>query len=376
MAHTIVMVAGLSLSEQTAKRLKSGIEPRVGDFWSGRLEEWLAAVLPPGADERYEDIDDETLPYGLKDDETIEDWTKRTRAGVQAWCFPTSGLRAEYLQTVHGRREADVLALLRLLLFEESCFGKDSEYLHQALAVHKDLSFLDILPTEYSRRLMAWTGGSTQPHPSIRWALDLLPDSPQQAINAITGYLNAYRSVRPEGRSQGLLDAAAIIRARWIDNLALGKEALFRLSPRELEVLTAALYRELGYTVELTPPSRDGGRDVIAVRQTPGQREVAQIECKTHTSPVGVSYVRQLRGVIERLGANRGVLITIGRFTRGARQECADDSRLELIDGTVLIQMLNANFGPLWVEDRAWISRGLGRRLSAPKRPDRAGCPL
>jgi restriction system protein len=124
-------------------------------------------------------------------------------------------------------------------------------------------------------------------------------------------------------------------------------------------VLAAALYRNLGYTVELTPPSRDGGRDVIAVRQTPGQREVVEIECKAHTSPVGVSYVRQLRGVIERLGANRGILITISRFTRGAQQECADESRLELIDGSMLIQMFNANFGPLWVEDRAWIGRGL-----------------
>jgi hypothetical protein len=226
------MVAGLSLSEQRAERLKSGIEPHVGAIWSGRLEEWLTAVLPPGTDERYENIgSDEALSDGPRDDETVQDWTERIRAGVQAWCFPTDGLRAEYLRTVHARSEADVLALLRLFLFEESCFGKDSEYLHLALAVHKDLSFLDTLPTEYSRRLIAWTGGRTKPHPSIRWALDLLPRSPQQAINAITGYLNAYRSVRPEGRSQGLLDAAAIIRARWIDNLALGKEALFRLSP-------------------------------------------------------------------------------------------------------------------------------------------------
>jgi restriction system protein len=122
-------------------------------------------------------------------------------------------------------------------------------------------------------------------------------------------------------------------------------------------MLVAALYQELGYNVVLTPPSRDGGRDVVASRKTPGQREVVQIECKTHTSPVGVSYVRQLRGVIERLGANRGILVTIGRFTRGARKESEDDSRLELIEGPALIQMLNASFGPLWVEDRAWICR-------------------
>jgi restriction system protein len=351
---------GISLFEQVEEFVKSGIEPRAGDYWSGRLEEWLAAVLPPCAYERYEDIESEEAGSddGPGADETLLEWTKRSRAGVQECCFPTDELRAEYLQTVSGRCEADVLALLRLFLFEDSCFGMDSEYLHQALFVH-DLSVLKRVPTEYRRRLMLWLGDNAKPHPGIRWALDLLPHSPQQAIDAITGYLNVYRAVRPDGRSQGLLDAAAIIRARWIDDLTTGAEALFRLSPRQLEVLVAALYQNLGYTVELTPPSRDGGRDVIATRQTPGQREVIDIECKSHTSPVGVEYVRQLRGVIERYGVNRGVLVTIGRFTRGARKETSDDSRLELIDGCRLTQMLNANFGSLWVEDRAWICRRL-----------------
>lgn len=49
-------------------------------------------------------------------------------------------------------------------------------------------------------------------------ALDLLPRAPRQAIDAITGYLNVYRWVRPNGRSEGLLHAVAIIRARWIDD--------------------------------------------------------------------------------------------------------------------------------------------------------------
>jgi restriction system protein len=355
------MGAGLSLSEQIEEFLESGIEPRAGSIWSGRLEEWLAAVLPPGAYERYEHIEsDEAEPDdGPGEDETNLEWTERRRAGVQAWCFPTVELRTEYLQSVSSRSEADVLALLRLFLFEESCFGTDSEYLHRAIDVQGNLAVLGCLPTEYRRRLMMWLGGNTKPHPSIRWALDLLPHSPQQAIGAITGYLNVYRAVRPEGRSQGLLDAVAIIQARWIDDLTTGTEALFRLSPRELEMLVAALYQKIGYTVELTAPSRDGGRDVVATRQAPGQREVVDIECKTHTSAVGVEYVRQLRGVVARHGANRGVLVTISRFTRGAREETNDESRLELIDGVTLIQMLNAVFGPLWVEDRAWICRGL-----------------
>ena len=136
----------------------------------------------------------------------------------ERWCFPTEDLRSEYLESVPRRGEADVLALLRLFLFEESCFGFDTEYLHQALQVHRDISVPNSLPTEYRRRLMMWIGGNAKPHPSIRWTLDLLPHSPQQAIDAITGYLNVYRGLRPGDRSQGLLDAVAIIRARWVEN--------------------------------------------------------------------------------------------------------------------------------------------------------------
>lgn len=235
----------ISLLGQAGEFLESGIELRAGDYWCGRLEEWLAAVLPHGADERYEDIDSDEAESddGLGTKETVLEWTRRRRAGVQEWCFPTDELRTEYLQTVSSRSDADIFALLRLFLFEDSCFGRDSDYLDQALFVRKDLSALDFLPMEYRRRLMLWIGGNAKPHPGIRWALDLLPHSPQQAIDAIIGYLNVYRAVRPEGRSRGLLDAAAIIRARWIDNLTTGTGALFRLSPRELELLVAALYQ-------------------------------------------------------------------------------------------------------------------------------------
>ena len=350
------MGAGLSLAEQVEMSMKAGIECRVGEEWLGRLEEWLAVVLPPGADERYDDgPEDDLHGDGPRDDETVSEWTSRCRAGVQTWCFPSDELRSAYLDSLTDRSEADVLALLRLFVFEESCFGRDSEYLHEALYVHQDLSHLDRLPTEYARRLLQWIGGSVKPHPSLRWSLDLLPHAPQQAIDAIAGYLAAYSCLLPSGRSQGLLDATSVIRAKWIEDIRAGTEALFRLSPRDLEKVVAALYQKIGYEVQLTPKSRDGGRDVIAARELPGQREIVEIECKAHTSPVGVGIVRQLQGVVAHNGSNRGVLVTIGTFTRGARDAERHDSRLELVDGAVLIRLLNLACGPSWIEDRARI---------------------
>jgi len=131
------------------------------------------------------------------------------------------------------------------------------------------------------------------------------------------------------------------------------------LSPRELEVLVAALYRRLGYSVQLTPAARDGGRDVIARKSSPGRSETIEIECKAHSAPVGVEIARQLQGIVAQSGANRGVLVTIGRFTRGAIKTAGDDSRLELVNGATLIRLLNEVFGPLWLDDRSWICHGL-----------------
>jgi hypothetical protein len=61
MMHSNDMGTGLSLIEQVEEFIKSGVEPRAGDYWSGRLEEWLTAVLPHGAAERYEDIESDEV---------------------------------------------------------------------------------------------------------------------------------------------------------------------------------------------------------------------------------------------------------------------------------------------------------------------------
>ncbi|WP_191304478.1 restriction endonuclease [Lentzea cavernae] len=134
-------------------------------------------------------------------------------------------------------------------------------------------------------------------------------------------------------------------------------EALFHISPREFELLVAALYGQLGYKVEVTPAGRDGGRDVIARRNLAGRCEVVEIECKAHTSAIGVQIVRALRGVVGGSGSNRGVVVTTSRFTRGALKIAADDHRIELVDGATLVQMLNSVFGARWIHDRSWVCR-------------------
>lgn len=93
-------------------------------------------------------------------------------------------------------------------------------------------------------------------------------------------------------------------------------DELLSLSPREFEALVADLWRRFGYTVELTKRTRDGGRDVIAVRREEVDMRIL-IECKRfrRSRKVGVDLVRTLYGVKADENATKAVLATTSTFS-------------------------------------------------------------
>ncbi len=327
----------------------SEARPQVGRYWDKHLDGWLDAVIGPD------------LPKDVKSDVQHE---HEPLGGIQDWSFPTDELRDEYLASAGSRSEDSVLRLLRRFLFEDAAFDADYRVLGTILR-GKDESTDGGAPFEYVRRLYLWLGKKSRPHPGVRWCLDLLPFAPKAAIDVIHGYLAAHFWMLPDGRVDGLSDAMAVIRARWLDPDSQGRELLFALSPRELECLAGALYEAMGYMATLTPPQRDGGRDVVAVRESPGQREVVLIECKSHSSPIGVEIIRSLLGVVSTERANKGVLVTCGRFTRGAVTLAAGEPRLELISGDDFSVLLSSNFGTSWHLQRESIIERYQRRISA-----------
>ncbi|MFJ6380246.1 restriction endonuclease [Kitasatospora sp. NPDC092039] len=322
---------------------------RIGFFWDGRLEEWLDTATGPGVSKHAR--------YGAQPD-------YEPPSGVHDWSFPTDQLRNEYLESALSRSEDSVLRLLRTFLFENAAFDADFRLLDTVLGGKDDNTSADI-PHEYARRLHRWLGRKTRPHPGVRWCLDLLPFAPKAAIDVIHGYLTAHFWMLPDGRIDGLSDAMAVIRARWLDPDTHGRDALFTLSPRELEYLTAALYEAMGYRATLTPHQRDGGRDVEAVKERPGQREVVLVECKAHSAPVGVEIARSLLGVVSTERANKGALVTCGRFTRGAMTLAAGEPRLELITGSDFSALLSSHFGTFWYLRRESVIARYQRHANA-----------
>jgi restriction endonuclease Mrr len=89
------------------------------------------------------------------------------------------------------------------------------------------------------------------------------------------------------------------------------------MHPRAFEELVAELLSKEGLKVELTPLTRDGGRDIIVVSDTPFGRHLHLVECKRYSenNPIDVRLVRSLYGVVEAERATAGMLVTTTRFT-------------------------------------------------------------
>jgi HJR/Mrr/RecB family endonuclease len=106
---------------------------------------------------------------------------------------------------------------------------------------------------------------------------------------------------------------------RLINELTCDSEGLYDLSPRRFEELIAEIWHRMGYQVELTPLTRDGGRDVIATRIAETRSQVL-IECKKYaaTEAVGIDIVQRMLGVVAQFDATQGVITTTSRFTREA----------------------------------------------------------
>lgn len=98
-------------------------------------------------------------------------------------------------------------------------------------------------------------------------------------------------------------------------------QKLYEISPRQFEEFVAAVFRNQGFYVELTPETRDGGFDLLAVENSRLTGEnVIIVECKKYRQDkrVGVGVIQRLLGVVHSLPATKGIVVTTSFFTRDA----------------------------------------------------------
>jgi len=108
----------------------------------------------------------------------------------------------------------------------------------------------------------------------------------------------------------------------------------------DLEQRCAAILRRLGWAVEETPRSRDGGIDLIARRlDEVGVEDCLFVQCKDHARPVGVEVIRSLIGVLPTDRNTRAVIVSpeglttdAARLARERKVVVWDSSRLAELD--------------------------------------------
>ena len=105
------------------------------------------------------------------------------------------------------------------------------------------------------------------------------------------------------------------------------------ISPRELEELTAALLRALGYSTWVSPLGGDRGIDVLATPDALGLRD-PRIKVQVKHRPnrrMPAPEIRELIGALRP--GDRGLCVSTGGFSREARYEAErSDIPIRLVD--------------------------------------------
>lgn len=98
-------------------------------------------------------------------------------------------------------------------------------------------------------------------------------------------------------------------------------DKLKTINRRVFEELIAEIFYGFGYDVELTKQTRDGGKDIIAIKKIDSINTRLLIECKRPEpcNKIRVAAVRELLGVSSDDPATKAILVTTTSFSKDAR---------------------------------------------------------
>lgn len=129
--------------------------------------------------------------------------------------------------------------------------------------------------------------------------------------------------------------------------LAENPQVLYQLHDREFEKVMAEIYCKLGYKVDLTQSTHDGGKDIIIRKPEVLGDFVYYVECKkfSPSRKIGVGIIRNLVGTVNTDRVNGGILATTSFFTRDAKKFIINnklDFQIQTHDYNKIRDMLNA----------------------------------
>lgn len=169
--------------------------------------------------------------------------------------------------------------------------------------------------------------GAAKGNPQALWVL----------INALkTGGLKSFQDII-SGQLYEISDSIAIpqeniievVRPKLIsstdylvEKLRKQPQHVYELSPRQFEELLAELLTDMGWDVELTKETRDGGKDILAYLNTELGKMLCLVEAKRYRydRKIGVGLVRSLYGSLCDHNASSAMMVTTSTFTADAKE--------------------------------------------------------
>ena len=122
------------------------------------------------------------------------------------------------------------------------------------------------------------------------------------------------------------------------------RRLLLAMDPQKFEELIRSLLEEMGFEeTETTQPTNDQGVDVRGILKT-NQLSAMKvvIQAKRWQKKVGSRVVRDLRGSLNMMRGEQGIIVTLSDFSPNAKKESQAEGRLPitLINGNELIELL------------------------------------
>lgn len=128
--------------------------------------------------------------------------------------------------------------------------------------------------------------------------------------------------------------------------LSENPEEFYKLGDTDFEIVMAKIYSKLGYDVQRTQATRDGGKDIIIRKPEILGDFIYYVECKKYAPgrKIGVGIIRNLIGTVNTDRINGAILATTSFFSRDARKYVLDNQlnyQIKMQDYNEIQNLLN-----------------------------------
>jgi len=236
------------------------------------------------------------------------------------------GLTAEQIE--HLTRRAFNLKRIRALVFVARYLppmGRGEILQLEPLSVPTAAELLRRLRSTLSPEDAAIVAQTAEGNPlALRILVDLLDRHPAVDVGDLVRgqiYDLERRIILPSRQLvQQIKPAIIVANESLVERLRKQPESIFDLPSRRFEELVAELLDGMGFEVELTKETRDGGKDILAYMNTGIGKFLCLVEAKRYRRDrtIGVELVRTLYGTLCDYQANSAMLVTTSSFSTDA----------------------------------------------------------